>query len=277
MKKKTYKIAVFVLAMTILTISASAYYITVKATYGISKRGVVGFSTVTANTNEGLKEMVSQATVLDLDGIYYGGNIRTLTNPTVDTLKVDAAAGKLVVGEEYYAHAYGRITWPTRYEDMVDIKVDEDHFIYKEFGTKAVPENHQNNQQREKLRNEYYESRADYILEKFGLNPSEYSHAWYFDLLNYVDANEYQFIQKSLNILPGTTAPSFFVNNDTDVIYGVCQDDEAINYLYKFCLAEDGTWSMSGVQHLQDVGVYQDTYQSFAEYQTLQENRLEDR
>lgn len=45
--------------------TASAYYADVVASHGISRKGLVGFRTITANTNRGLNEMISQAEIYD--------------------------------------------------------------------------------------------------------------------------------------------------------------------------------------------------------------------
>ncbi len=63
------------------------------------------------------------------------------------------------------------------------------------------------------------------------------------------------------------TASAYYIIAD-DAIFGVCQDVDAVNYLYEFTKSADGTWELSENQQLQDVGRYQDIYQSFSEYQT---------
>jgi hypothetical protein len=113
----------------------------------------------------------------------------------------------------------------------------------------------------------YNEARADYIFEEFGMVPEQYTFARDYELLNYVESNEYLAIRTAMNIQVGTTTPSFFIDNDT--IFGVCQDVDAVNRMYEFSRAEDGTCSLRNTQQLQDAGRYQDIYQSFSEYQAM--------
>ena len=41
-----------------------------------------------------------------------------------------------------------------------------------------------------------------------------------------------------------------------------------MNYQYEFTKTVDGTWELCENQQLQDIGRYQDIYQSFSEYQS---------
>lgn len=113
-------------------------------------------------------------------------------------------------------------------------------------------------------RRKYNELRANYIFEKFDMNPSEYSYVCNFDLMNYIEIEEYNYFRESMNIIEGTTAPSFYVGDG--VIFGVCQDEKAVNHLYEFSATDEKTWELHDKKHFQDIGRYQDIFQSFQEF-----------
>ena len=117
------------------------------------------------------------------------------------------------------------------------------------------------------IRFQYNEARANYIFEKFGMESEEYIPVYDFELLNYIETSEYTAIRETMNIQSGTTVPFFFVDVDTDIIWGVCQDSDAKNFMYKFSKGTDGGWSLCDTQELQDVGRYQDIHQSFSEFE----------
>ena len=72
-------------------------------------------------------------------------------------------------------------------------------------------------------------------------------------------------MKETLAAAPRITLPSFFIGND--VIFGVCQDIDAVNYLYEFAKNSDGHWDLVDTQRLQADGCYQDVYESYSEYQ----------
>ncbi len=136
---------------------------------------------------------------------------------------------------------------------------DEDYFTYRR--DNALEEV---NSERDELRNDYIEERANYIFEQFGYIPQDYTFVCSFDLLNYVDTDQYLEIREAMNIQPGTTTPCFFIDDGT--IFGVCQDKEALSSLYTFT-KESGGWLLEGIQQNQEDGCYQDICQSFPEFQ----------
>lgn len=117
----------------------------------------------------------------------------------------------------------------------------------------------------EEAKRSYSEIRANYIFEQFDMSPEQYSFAWFYELLDYVETDDYTSILGAMGIQPGTTSPAFFIEGDT--IFGVCQDSDAVNYMYEFSKSADDTWELSNTQQLQDTGRYQDIYQSFSDYQ----------
>lgn len=114
-------------------------------------------------------------------------------------------------------------------------------------------------------KHDYSETRASYIFEQFDMSPAQYIFVWSYELLDYVETAEYTYILGAMSLQPGTTSPSFFIGDDT--IFGVCQDVDAVNYLYEFTRDTRGTWGLNEARQLQDTGRYQDIQQSFSEYQ----------
>ncbi len=117
----------------------------------------------------------------------------------------------------------------------------------------------------EEAKHNYSEIRASYIFEQFDMSPEQYTFAWFYELLDYVETDDYTSILGAMGIQPGTTSPAFFIEGDT--IFGVCQDSDAVNYMYEFSKSADDTWELSNTQQLQDTGRYQDICQSFSDYQ----------
>lgn len=110
----------------------------------------------------------------------------------------------------------------------------------------------------------YNKARASYIFEQFDMAPEQYSFALGYELLAYMETEYYTYIRDAMQI-PVATVPSFFVDEET--VFGVCQDSDAVNYMYEFSKSADDTWELSDIQQLQDIGRYQDIYQSFSDYQ----------
>lgn len=115
------------------------------------------------------------------------------------------------------------------------------------------------------LRYAYNQTRAEYLLEQFGISPEPYAFAYDYELLNYMETKPYLFIRETLHVQPVITAPSYFVEGG--VIFGVCQDQDAVNHLFEFAKSDDGTWVLKDSRELQDTGRYQDVHQSFAEFE----------
>ena len=261
MKKKSRVITMLVLAVMAMSITASAYYAYVTASHNITSRGANGFSTIEATTDSGLTELYSLAAILDDDGNEYAFGQRTLTDPTVSVLKATAIASgdDLSYGSDYYVQAYGHIKYMTKYGEQMTRYTDEDYFTYRR--DNALEEV---NSERDELRNDYIEERANYIFEQFGYIPQDYTFVCSFDLLNYVDTDQYLEIREAMNIQPGTTTPCFFIDDGT--IFGVCQDKEALSSLYTFT-KDNGGWLLADTQQNQEDGCYQDICQSFPEFQ----------
>ena len=115
------------------------------------------------------------------------------------------------------------------------------------------------------LRDLYTESRAEYIFGEFGMDPASYTPMRDFELLGSIPADDYIAMREALDIQIGTTVPFFFVSDD--VIYGVCQDADAINRMCEFSKETDGSWALRDTREPQDAGRYQDIHQSFREFQ----------
>lgn len=111
----------------------------------------------------------------------------------------------------------------------------------------------------------YNKARASYIFEQFDMAPEQYSFALGYELLAYMETEYYTYIRDAMQIQSVATVPSFFVDEET--VFGVCQDSDAVNYMYEFSKSADDTWELSDIQQLQDIGRYQDIYQSFSDYQ----------
>ena len=116
----------------------------------------------------------------------------------------------------------------------------------------------------EEAKHDYSEIRVNHIFETFNMPPEQYTFAWFYELLDYVETDDYTYILSAMGIQPGSTSPSFFIGDD--ILFCVCQDPDAVNYLYEFTKSEDGMWELSETRQLQDIGRYQDVYQSFSEY-----------
>ena len=71
--------------------------------------------------------------------------------------------------------------------------------------------------------------------------------------------------EATMNIQAGTTTPSFFINDEK--IFGVCQDANAVSYIYEFSESSDGLWILINTQQQQDAGRYEEICQSFDAYQ----------
>jgi beta-lactamase regulating signal transducer with metallopeptidase domain len=119
----------------------------------------------------------------------------------------------------------------------------------------------------EQAKLDYQRTRAIYIFNQFGLNEELYDYAWSFEAWKYISTDDYRTIIDSVVIPVGATSPCYFISKDGNTVYYVFQDTEAVNYMYVFTLGDEGTLQLSDVQTKQDVGRYQDIYQSFSEYQ----------
>lgn len=263
MKKKICWIAMALTVSLALSLTASAYYADVVATHGISRKGMVGFSTITANTDWGLNEMMAQVQIYDLDLETYGFNTQTLVKPTVDTLKVFKASDPLTVGKEYFVQAFGKITYPVGIGVEEEQSYhDEDYFVYKEYGTRSVVEEAEI-EEKLAVSRAYSLERADYLFRQFGMNPDDYLVLHTLEIYDYVKVEPAAFMYASLvgrGIV--TTAATFFADTDFSVIYGVCQDEDAVNRLYEFRPAEDGDWTLAHEETMQDSGRYADVVES---------------
>lgn len=275
MKKKSRIIAGIMCAVLALSITASAYYIeSIKGSHKVVLTGIQAYSDVELNAVGVVTELVSQAAVMDDDLNSYGTGVETVENPTEVTLRATAYAprSKLTNGATYYVQAYGHFRYMTKYgESEPERKTDDkDRFVYWRSDASSSLELMDSQEatlaHRSELDSQYSEARANHIFETFDMSSEQYAFAWNFGLLDYVEANSYVAILEAMDIQPGTTTPSFFIADDA--IFGVCQDVDAVNYLYEFTKSADGMWELSETQQLQDVGRYQDIYQSFSEYQT---------
>ena len=69
-----------------------------------------------------------------------------------------------------------------------------------------------------------------------------------------------------MDVPSGSTTPSFFLTEDTTIVYVIFQDDTALNHLYKFTLSEDDNSYTVEYSSNQDIGRYQEVFESFSEY-----------
>lgn len=65
-----------------------------------------------------------------------------------------------------------------------------------------------------------------------------------------------------------TTTATFFTDSDFSVIYGVCQDEDATNRLYEFCLTEDGDWVLEPEEPLREAGRYAELVEDLEGFKT---------
>ena len=268
MRKKSRTIIAFVFTAAVVAVVAFAYYADVVATHTVTLNGISGYSTIEANTNSGLTELYTQAAILDDDYNEYGCGNNTVSNPTVSTIRATATAPdrSLRTGSNYYVQAYGHIKYMTKYGEEKLYYTDEDYFTYYDHlksGSGDVME--VVDSYRDDRGVDYNETRANYIFEEFGMNPEHYTYACNYELMGYIETDKYLAIRTAMDIQAGTTTPSFFIDDDT--IYGVCQNAAAVNLLYEFFKEADGNWTLCNTRQLQDVGRYQDVYQSFSNFQ----------
>ena len=137
----------------------------------------------------------------------------------------------------YYVQGYGYIKYMTKYGEETKRYNDEKYLYYQKSAKNAEQVEIDESS---KLRLAYNEERAAYILDSIAM-------------------------KETLATEPKITLPSFFIGND--VIFGVCQDTDAVNYLYEFAKNSDGHWDLVDTQRLQVDGCYQDVYESYSEYQ----------
>jgi len=233
MKKKNCIIAIIMVAILTLSITASAYFADVYAEHWFTDLWIYGSSTIEPNTDSGLSELYAQVSIQDGDLNEYGFNNRTVKNPTISSMKVTASARKSSIPPEVaelIIVAYGHIKYMTKYGEQKDYWTDDDAFFTSEYYTSGVAE--KDNSYNREIGVLYNETRANYIFESFGMNPTQYVYACDFDLLEYTEVDEYLSIREYMNIQNGTTTPSFFIKDNT--IFGVCQDVTAMNYIYEF-------------------------------------------
>lgn len=104
----------------------------------------------------------------------YGFNTRTLSKPTVYTLDVSAAAGRLTVGEAYCVLAFGKITYPVGIGEEEEQRYhDEDFVVYKDYGTRDVTDEAEI-EEKPAVSRAYSLERTDYLFRQFGMNPDDY-------------------------------------------------------------------------------------------------------
>ncbi len=264
MKKKSRILTVLLLACYILTIPASAYYASVTASYEVLRAGIKGYSTIEANTDTGLSELLTQVNIVDENLVLYEFDNETLENPKVSTLTAVVGASRSTLEDNmgYYVQGYGYIKYMTKYGEETKRYNDEKYLYYQKSAKNAEQVE---TDESSKLRLAYNEERAAYILDSFGKIPDQYEFASDYELLDYVETEDYIAMKETLATEPKITLPSFFIGND--VIFGVCQDTDAVNYLYEFAKNSDGHWDLVDTQRLQVDGCYQDVYESYSEYQ----------
>lgn len=116
------------------------------------------------------------------------------------------------------------------------------------------------------LNEQYCQARADYIFEKFGMDPEAYQFALSFDVDWYTASPAYTFVRKTILHSGGASIPAFYVTEDADRFFVVYQNADAVNYMYEYALNEEGDWYIKDLRTEQDTGRYHEVVQSFEEY-----------
>ena len=266
MKKGLKKIVVAILAGCMLCTTALAYTCYVTPSYQTVSRGAIVSSTT--ETNGLVSELYSLVALLDEDAETIDSAVRTKENPNTTSLtaSVQAYDGTLKHGKLYTIVGGGYIKYMTKYglmqnpEEFGD-SIREKTFTYSGRSVEPVlsdgmPEGML----------DYQKERADWLFQRFGMNPDEYNYAWFYELSSYVGTDAFVTIFDTIDLPAGATSDSYFVNDAMDTVYCVFQDKEAVNYLYEFT-KEDDVWQLSKVETQQDEGKYSETQQSFAEYE----------
>lgn len=193
---------------------------------------------------------------------------RTKADPTTTSLtaSVQAYDGTLKHGKMYTIVGGGYIKYMTKYglvqqpEDIGE-SISRKTFTYN--GRSAEPVL---SDSMPEAMLDYQEERADWIFQKFEMNPDDYNYAWFYELSSYVGTDAFVTIFDIIDLPAGATSDSYFVNNAMDTVYCVFQDKDAVNYLYEFT-KEDDVWQLSKVETRQDEGKYSETQQSYADYE----------
>ena len=118
------------------------------------------------------------------------------------------------------------------------------------------------------LKEAYHRERSEYLFRSFGMNPSDYQYAQDYYALNYLDTDAYTSMRK-VYFKSGITLPSFFITEDAEAVYVVFQDENALNYMYKFTRAVDGSTYTSECFTMQEDARYQDAVLSYSEYERM--------
>ena len=200
--------------------------------------------------------------------VYTKDELAALADPTTTSLtaSVQAYDGTLKHGKMYTIVGGGYIKYMTKYglvqqpEDIGE-SISRKTFTYN--GRSAEPVL---SDSMPEAMLDYQEERADWIFQKFEMNPDDYNYAWFYELSSYVGTDAFVTIFDIIDLPAGATSDSYFVNNAMDTVYCVFQDKDAVNYLYEFT-KEDDVWQLSKVETRQDEGKYSETQQSYADYE----------
>lgn len=266
MKRGWKKIAVGILAGCMLCTTALAYECYITPSYQSVSRGAVVSSTT--ETNGIVSELYALVALLDENMETIDSASRTKADPTTTSLtaSVQAYDGTLKHGKMYTIVGGGYIKYMTKYglvqqpEDIGE-SISRKTFTYN--GRSAEPVL---SDSMPEAMLDYQEERADWIFQKFEMNPDDYNYAWFYELSSYVGTDAFVTIFDIIDLPAGATSDSYFVNNAMDTVYCVFQDKDAVNYLYEFT-KEDDVWQLSKVETRQDEGKYSETQQSYADYE----------
>lgn len=261
MKKTRYIVISLIMCLGLCGI-AYAFDCFSYADYHTNTRGVVGTGTTETNSTD--VSIYAQVAILDDDLNEYAFDSITRENPTYKsvTARAQAIDGTLTRGVRYKVQSYGRVDFMTKYGPDYEYDTDSVSFTFNLGNTRTVDRTGISDMQLL-----YQNERADYIFEKFGLNAGQYIYTWDVDVMQYVTPKTYTYMREIMDINPGDTSPSFFVDEENNTIYGVYQDTNAVNHLFTFCESENGEWYTNGTQTAQDLASYANAIGSFSEFE----------
>lgn len=227
-----------------------------------SINGATGYGRTTAYGPH--NRIYNQTTLYDMNYQEEGFGQSSSANPNVESVSSFAVGKNLSVGMFYTAESNGVISIPSVDGEYTSRYRDRDSFRYG-YDTRTsveVPREY------EELQLQYRENLANYLFEKFDMDPTQFKLAFDYELcMNYgIDDSAYLFARETMERPYKSTVPSFFVNEANSEFFAVYQDPDAVCYMYDYVLREDGNWYINDTRRVQDSGQYKDICQSFSEF-----------
>lgn len=226
--------------------------------------GATGYGRTTAY---GLHTRIyNQTTLYDMDYQEEGFGQSSSTNPNTESVSSFAVGKNFSVGMFYTAESAGVISIPSVDGEYTSRYSDSDSFRYGYDSRTSV----EASREYEELHLQYRENLANYLFEKFNMDPSQFKLAFDYELcMNYgIDDSAYLFARETMERPYRSTVPSFFVNEANSEFFAVYQDPDAVCYMYDYVLDEGGNWYINDARRIQDCGQYRDICQSFSEFAT---------